>query len=230
MNKCLTFFGAVVLFLCTSSLSNKAFAQNTSQALQSSSSKTLSPAIVDELSLEQELRLKPLTIASQYIVGQFFGGVSGFIFGLGATAIFQCDGAFCEFGEFAAGALVGYWAGSALGVYVIGNNAYRTASYPVVLLGDAIGLVAAGTIASNLSETTSFGETISIISALTLPMAGAILAYSLTQKKKSLYRTALLNISSNNLSVSSPSISVARPSLFGSKQFLPQVSIVNFQF
>lgn len=182
MKKLLT--AALILFICSFSVSVSA--QTTLDYGSYSLSAQLSTTQVDELSLDQDLTLKPSTIATQFVLGQLLGGFAGIITGYASVGIFQCSEGWCELGEFAGGALAGYIFGSAFGVYAVGNNNYRTASYPAVLLGTAIGMGVSGLIASQYAEGQKSGKIFSAIIALTLPMTGAMLAYSLTKKRRNL--------------------------------------------
>jgi hypothetical protein len=169
------------------------------------------------------------TIVGQFFVGQLLGAATGFVTGLAAVSIFNCNGPWCEFGEFAGGAIVGYAFGSSLGVYAIGNNIYRKASYPAVLLGDVMG-VGISLAVINSTDGRGGNELAAGITSAILPMAGAILAYSLSQKPQKQHLSSLINISDGKLAVSTPSISSIDPAPILKKQFLPAVSIVNFRF
>jgi len=176
--------------------------------------------------------LRAGTIAGQYLVGAFLGGVSGYIGGLVSVAFLNCSGDWCVFGEFFGGAFVGYTFGSALGVYLIGNNPSRKASYPAVLLGDAMGLGAGLIILDNYANgTTEFQKYLVGTAVLSLPIIGAILGYSLSQRPRLQgQQSSLLSISNNHLTIAPPALAGLHSSPLLQNQIIPGISIVNFKF
>lgn len=173
------------------------------------------------------------TIGGQFLMGAFLGGVSGIIGGLASVAVLRCSGDWCEYGEFFGGAFAGYTLGSALGVYIIGNNPSRKASYMSVFLGDVFGLGIGGIVLNNYANgTTEFQKYLVGTAVLSLPLIGAILGYGLSQKPRGKNRqTSLLNISDRHLTVATPTLKGFKSSpLLQNRLLPPGVSIVSFQF
>ena len=175
--------------------------------------------------------LKAGTIAGQVLLGASLGGLGGVLGGLAATRILQCSGNWCEFGEFFIGASIGYTFGSALGVYAVGNNSIRKASYPAVLLGDVIGFGLGLYVLDSLADGASgFQKYFIGASTFGLPLLGAILAYSLSQKPRIQNQSSLLNVSGGNLTLATPSVSGMDSSPLLQNQFITGISIINLGF
>ena len=214
----------IVFVLCLGLWSAPIYAQD---SFDSTYVKTVEP---DKTITAGDHSLKTGTIAGQVLLGATLGGAGGVLGGLAATGILRCSGKWCAIGEFFIGASIGYTFGSALGVYAVGNNSIRKASYPAVLLGDVIGFGLGLYVLDSLADGASgFQKYLIGASVFGLPLLGAIVAYSFSQKPRN-HQASLLNVSGGDLTLTMPSVSGIASSPLLKKQFIPGVSILNLGF
>jgi len=149
---------------------------------------------------------------SKFLVGSlagFVGGIGGAILGF---AVYPCSGDDCLGSGSLLGLIVlgftgGSIIGSSSGVYLVGRLSGETGSYWATLLGSALGT--SGVVLATIATLSVAGEptagNVFLLSALTLPAAGATIGFNLTKGKEQ-KDSAAINLEEGNISFAFPSL------------------------
>ncbi len=173
------------------------------------------------------LRIK--RIGGEILVGGGLGMVG--VIGLGAAGLGigallgGDDGEGPMIVGMAIGAGLGYSIGSALGVYLVGNNDDETGSFVSTLLGSLL-----GTGFSFLASITIGDEVPDVIYFIPVPPILACIGFNMTRKYKSkpASYSALLNLSEGKISLSIPKV-YFYPDLYGRRTLNMNISLMSIE-
>lgn len=223
------FLVTIILMLILSSANAQ---QPVDSALQDATQIQTSSSLIYNPSLPQ--------LGLQFGSGALFGAAGGIGAGLAGIAIFvpNTDGpgaGFVALGVGALGFIIGYPAGSSLGIYLAANSDTYDASFGNILLGSFLG-AGAGIGLLVLANDAYAGDppaSISLILGLSLPVIGGMVANAMSIDRRNNNHSALLNITKDNADLSFPAVQLTKIGNYNfankhfSDSYSPTVKLLN---